>query len=110
MPDPPPVLTRRAWEDAAQPLYDWLRKIHFAWADGIPPGFNENIPETVEAGDTGDDGTETSGWAASDHEHPVSTGTPGIIGTANDEGTGTSLARSDHTHQKLPREFLLMGG
>ena len=104
-----PHLTRRPWEDVARELEDFLRKMKNAWADGIPPGFNDVLPTVISAGDSGDSGTELQGWATADHEHPIYTGVAGIIGTDNAEGTSTSFSRADHTHQKLPREFLLMG-
>jgi hypothetical protein len=105
-----PRLTRIGWESAAQPLEDFLRWLYQAWGEGIPPGFLKSNPTTIEAGVSADPGEELSGWAAADHTHAVSTADPVIIGTDNDEGSSASLARADHTHQKLPREFLLMGG
>jgi hypothetical protein len=38
-----------------------------------------------------------------DHKHDISTGTPVAVGTANDEGDGTSLARGNHIHAGLTR-------
>ena len=98
-----PELTKRAWEDVAPGLQDFLRKLWDSEADGIPAGFNEQVPTTVEAGvgtGIGDPGTEGAGWAAADHDHVASTGTPiGLDPTSvNDEGVSTALARSDHSH------------
>lgn len=36
--------------------------------------------------------------ARQDHKHDIATAAPSNIGTANDEGTSTSLARADHVH------------
>jgi hypothetical protein len=98
-----PELTKRAWEDVAPQLHDFLRKLWDSEADGVPSGFNGLVPTTVEAGvgtGIGDPGTENSGWAAADHDHVASTGTPVALtpSSVNSEGTSTALARSDHTH------------
>lgn len=42
--------------------------------------------------------------ARQDHKHDISTGTPVDPGTANAEGTATSLARSDHVHRGVIRQ------
>lgn len=54
---------------------------------------------TVNAGDTASAGVADEA-ARIDHQHAVSTGTPGTIqpDDAAAEGVATSLARSDHTH------------
>lgn len=39
--------------------------------------------------------------ARADHKHNISTAAPVSVGTANSEGTATSLARSDHVHSGL---------
>ena len=98
-----PKLTRRPWEDVSQQLEEFLRRLWDSEADGIPSGFNEVVPSTVDAGvgtGIGDPGTEGQGWAAADHDHVATTGTPVALTPAsvNDEGIATSLARSDHTH------------
>ena len=109
-----PKLTRRAWEDVASQLEDFLRRLWDSEADGIPSGFNSQVPTTVEAGigtGIGDPGTQGSGWAAADHDHVASTGTPVSLtpSSVNSEGVSTALARSDHTHDTsaLGEESLL---
>jgi len=98
-----PKLTRRAWEDVNSQLEDFLRRLWDSEADGVPAGFNEVVPQTVEAASgtgIGDPGTEGQGWAAADHDHVASTGTPAALQptSTNDEGADTALARADHTH------------
>lgn len=98
-----PKLTRRAWEDVASQLEDFLHRLWDSEANGIPPGFNDTIPTTVDAGigtGLGDPGTEGAGWAAANHDHVATTGTPVALTTSslNAEGIETSLARSDHSH------------
>lgn len=98
-----PKLTRRAWEDVNRELEDFLRRLWDSEADGIPSGFNDVVPSTVEAATgtgIGDPGTQNQGWAAADHDHVASTGTPVALtpSSLNAEGTSTGLARADHTH------------
>ena len=96
-----PQLTRRPWENVAQELEEFLRKLWDSEADGSSAGYSSEVPETVEAGDIGSAGTEASGWSAADHEHPVSTAAPvDFINSAPEEGTATGLARSDHKHRR----------
>lgn len=40
--------------------------------------------------------------ARADHKHDVSTAAPVSVGTANSEGSATTLARSDHVHASQP--------
>lgn len=100
-----PRLTRRAWEDAARELEEFLRRVWGSESDGIPPGFEDRTPDLVQAsadtGDLGDAGTEGEGWAAADHRHVAATAVPEPVGVeiAEAEGTATTLARSDHKHE-----------
>jgi hypothetical protein len=66
--------------------------------DGIPAGFNDVDPTTIEAGVEADPGVENTGWAAADHTHAVATEAPVPIGKVLAEGTRAYLARSDHVH------------
>jgi hypothetical protein len=95
-----PRLSGRSWEDVAPQLEIWLKRIWDSESDGIPAGFEENVPEAVEAGSDGDMGEETTGWAASDHEHPVVTGAPGGLANTNVEGSATAIPRLDHQHKR----------
>lgn len=97
----PPRLTRRAWEDVARDLEEFLSKLMWAWSDGIPPGFNSGVPTAIEAGDTGEVGTEAAGWAPADHEHPVFVDVPVGLGYEPAEGESTQLVRADHVHPYL---------
>lgn len=100
-----PRLTRRAWEDVARELEEYLRRLWQAESDGIPSGFRDRNPNYVQASsstaDLGDPGTETEGWAAADHRHVAATGVPVEIGDgiAEGEGSSTSLSRADHKHK-----------
>jgi hypothetical protein len=100
----------RAWDDAMEELQNFLKYLQEAADDGLPAGGYGEIPETITAGHDGEPGEPTFGWSPGPHDHPVETAAPPTIGTDNEEGTGTALARAGHIHQKLPREFLLMGG
>lgn len=98
-----PRLTRRPWEDVASQLEDFLRRLWDSEADGIPAGFGDVVPQTVEAATgtvTGSPGTENQGWAAADHDHVASTGSAVALdpSSVNGEGVSSALARADHTH------------
>lgn len=93
-------LTRRAWEDVAPELEDLLKRIWDSESNGIPAGFNGLLPTTVIPGSSGNAGTENSGWAAADHDHPVLTGAPAGLANANIEGTSTAIPRNDHQHKR----------
>lgn len=56
-------------------------------------------PTTIRAGITADAGAGPS-FAAEDHVHDISTGTPVALGTALAEGTGEALARASHVHPR----------
>jgi hypothetical protein len=82
----------------AAELQRFIEDLMQASDNGLPPGFGNLTPQTVEAGDTGSTGTQTDGWAAARHEHPVRTGAPtNPTGAAASEGTGTALMRADAT-------------
>ena len=95
-----PRMTRRPWEDVARDLEEYLKKMRESWADGIPPGYNAILPETVEAGSSGAYGAELDGWTPASHEHPVITGAPSALANATAEGTATALPRLDHQHKR----------
>lgn len=97
-----PRLTGRPWEDVAQGLEEFLRRLYDSETEGIPPGWGEDtIPLQVKAGALGDPGTEASGWAAADHEHGAKTGMPEAVSTwiAPFGGVSDALSRADHQHQ-----------
>lgn len=54
---------------------------------------------TINAGDTGSDGSSATGFAKKDHEHAVATAAAVGITATNAEGDSTSLARANHTHK-----------
>lgn len=93
-------LVRRSWEDVAQELEEYLRKLLYQITGGIPAGFNNVTPTNINANDVGSPGTEGSGWAAADHTHDVDTDTAVGLANANAEGTSGALARADHTHKR----------
>ncbi len=67
---------------------------------GIPAGFNNRIPATVEAGEAAVRGVQEDGWPSAKHKHAVVTAAPGVIslGQTAIEGTGPALARANHLH------------
>lgn len=67
-------------------------------AFGIPGGFQDIEPTTIEPDAAGDPGDEANGWAAADHEHPIATAAPSSLGNSNSEGSSSSFARADHVH------------
>lgn len=88
----------RTWNDVQRDIQEALDELLESNDDGIPPGFRDVTPEEVNAGDEGDPGTATQGWAAADHEHSVETAAPSnATGTAAAEGSGTALMRADAT-------------
>jgi hypothetical protein len=93
-------LTRRAWEDVAPQLEDFLRRLWDSESNGIPAGFNGYVPTFVQPGDTGDPGLENDGWASASHEHPVITGNPAGLDNANIEGSSDGIPRLDHQHKR----------
>ena len=65
-------LARRSFADVAPELEFLLDRLWDAETNGIPAGFNNLVPTTIDQDDLlGDPGNENSGWAAADHEHPV---------------------------------------
>lgn len=54
------------------------------------------LPTAITVG-SGTAGTSTT-IARTDHSHPVSSGAPSSVGSANVEGTATALSRRDHVH------------
>lgn len=95
-----PQLERRAWEDVAPELSRFLRRLFDSENDGIPAGFLDLTPTTVEQDEVSSPGTEITGWAASNHDHPVATTAAVGLGNASAEGTGSELARADHVHKR----------
>lgn len=98
----PPPLPQSAdlpWEQARRAIFEALRWARDA-ASGIPGGFQEQDPSTIEPDAAADAGTESSGWAAADHEHAIATAQPLALslGVSGSEGDDTSFARSDHVH------------
>jgi len=95
-----PGLIGRAWPEVARPVYEFLRKIWDSEADGIPAGFNAEVPTQVEAGAAASAGTENSGWAAADHQHAIATTTASGLepDSTNAEGSSAYLSRADHAH------------
>lgn len=87
-------------------LYNFLLDVQHSAADGVPGGVTTTTPSTVQAGDTGDIGTEALGWTPGDHEHAVETGAAVDLGEANAEGSGTALARAAHVHKLAVRVAL----
>jgi hypothetical protein len=100
----------RSVDEMMRGLQNFLKYLQEAADDGLPAAAYTEVPEAIRAGHDGDEGEVTYGWAPGNHDHPVETAAPVTIGTDNEESAGEELARAAHVHQKLPREFLLMGG
>lgn len=62
---------------------------------------SSTAPNTIEPDDAASAGVSSSA-ARYDHEHGIVTAAASSIATANAEGSATSFARSDHTHQFNP--------
>lgn len=94
-----PTLVGRAWPDVQRELQDYLRRLFSFNADGIPPGFEDVAPTTVDGGAVADAGDEANGWAAADHEHGLDvTGAPGAAASTSAQGAGPGVSLSGHTH------------
>lgn len=98
-----PKFAGKAWEDVSHQLDDLLRKLWDSESNGVPSGFKDLVPSTVEASSgsgLGDPGDLITGWAASNHDHIASTATPVSLNpsSVNTEGTSNALARADHQH------------
>lgn len=91
-------LTGRQWTaKLSAELEDFLRRLfQFQSIAQKNPG----DPTTIQAGVAASPGTTATAepLAKDDHVHPVLTGTPVSVGTANSEGTSTALTRADHVH------------
>lgn len=96
-------LVGRSPNDYAEELQRFLEKLSKQVFGGIPAGFNEVVPEDISADDTGSAGSESSGWAAADHQHAILTDTAVDLEDSNSEGTSASLSRADHTHKRSVR-------
>lgn len=95
-----PRLPGRPWNDVAEEFQTWVDEVSDAQDNGLPPGFSDTTPSTVEIGSSGSPGDEATGWAAADHDHPVGDpGPPADVGAAASEGSSTTPAREDHVHK-----------
>lgn len=94
-----PRLTRRAWEDVASQLEDFLNSLRSNDL-GVPGGNTTSTPETVRAGTAAATGDESTGWATGNHNHAAQTATASALSglSTSQEGVSTSLARADHSH------------
>lgn len=83
----------QVWSELRK-LWTYVRANHL----GIPGGFFSVEPNELGANSSADAGSETAGWAAADHDHPVHTAAPSNpTGTAASEGTDDALMRADAT-------------
>jgi hypothetical protein len=100
---PPPVLPdvgQGTWNGVRGPVYRALKWLIQGYS-GIPGGFRDLNPSTIQAGVSKNPGTEAASWAAADHVHDVETFAPSHpTGIAPSEGTGTRLMRADATIQQ----------
>jgi hypothetical protein len=75
-------------------LWKHVKEVH----SGAPAGFYDTTPAEIEPDEVGSSGTQSSGWAAADHTHPIRTGAPtNPTGTVASEGSSSSFMRSDAT-------------
>lgn len=96
-------LVGRSPNDYAEELQRFLEKIAKQVFGGIPAGFNDVSPTQIEADTVSSPGSQTEGWAAADHAHPVLTASAGELGDVSSEGTSPALSRADHAHKRTVR-------
>jgi len=104
-------LVGRAWEDVQQEVQELLEKLLNQVTGAIPPGFNNIGPTTIDGVTPGTPGSESSGWAAANHQHPLDvSGVPGIAGTpASTQGAGPGVSLSGHTHNLEFTDTVIVG-
>jgi hypothetical protein len=61
------------------------------------------VPVAVQVGVTPSGGSGSS-YALNDHQHGVAAGSVGAVGTANNNGSASTVARADHVHAGLTRD------
>lgn len=95
-----PVLDHGEWSvEVRRSLYEFLRSMFDSVKvmNRVPQD-----PTEIQAGVSADPGT-TSGIttvALEDHVHAIdTTGTPAVVGTTSAQGTGSGLARTNHSHR-----------
>lgn len=95
-----PRIVGRAPSDYAQELQEFLEKLLYKAVGGIPAGFNETIPTTVEGGVAASAGSESDGWAAGLHQHDLNAdGVPGGVAAVSAQGAGPGVSLNPHTHR-----------
>jgi len=104
-----PRLVGRQWPEVTQELQEFLAVSRDSEDEGLPAGYSDETPLEGAAGGSGDAGEEESGWAAADHTHPHTVGTPVDVGLANAVGASGSFADAEHVHD-LPVSVLLTRG
>jgi hypothetical protein len=93
-----PRLSGRQWPEVTQELQEFLEALRDSGDEGLPAGYSDATPSEGAAGGSGDAGDEDSGWAAADHTHPHTVGTPVDIALANADGAAGTFADSAHVH------------
>lgn len=92
------ILVGRHYNDYAYELQEALADLWEQVTGGIPGGFNNITPATIQAGVAADAGSESDGWMSASARPSIETGAPSNpTGTAAAEGTGTALMRADAT-------------
>lgn len=93
-------LVGRAFNDTARELQDAINELIEGSDNGLPPGFGDVTPTQITPDSAGDAGDQTTGWAAADHDHPITTDTTVNLGSAASEGTSEAFSRADHVHKR----------
>jgi len=68
---PPPRITGRGVNTYLVELQEWLHKLWHSESGGVPSGFKEITPTTLDPNAPPSTGNETNGWAAADHVHAL---------------------------------------
>lgn len=92
---PVPRITGRTYNDIAAELQRFLDALTESEDDGVPAGFRGTTPTQITPDSAGSSGSESEGWAAALHDHPITTATPSGLSNSNSEGSATSFLRSD---------------
>lgn len=89
-------------QESLRALQDFLEVVRDALDDGTPAGAATGaagLPTTVD-GTTAADAGSLETWSRSDHQHDADvTGTPGGVAATSAQGSGSGLARTDHSHR-----------
>lgn len=86
--------------EAVHALQRWMQDMWHTVEGGAPGGRYQGPPVEIKAGSGADAGNPDAGWSPGPHRHSILTAaaTALTLQSVSTEGTGTGLARADHTH------------